>query len=300
MKSLTNNDKDQAWIPNHEMSHFVEGEFHDWHIQLTNPIIKAKAKKTILFIHGLGSSTITWRDILPLCAEYQVFAIDLPGHGLTKMKVSNRSSLTKMSFDIQKLLISENFQPNAIIGHSSGAAIALMLACQLKSKLKFVVSINGSFENFNGLAGTFFPLFARALALTPLSGQLFSNLNKIKSQVTNLLGMTGSKLDEKGAGLYERLISDPKHVTGAIKMMSQWNHQELLPYLGEVSANCLFISGSNDRIVHPDVSKRMSKKIQYGKTKLVRNLGHLMHEEKPREIFKICNFFMTNPPSIGQ
>ena len=61
--------------------------------------------------------------------------------------------------------------------------------------------------------------------------------------------------------LYSKLISDPKHVSGTIEMMAQWNHEDLLPHLDYFSAPCLFITGGNDKIVHPDVSERMSKKI---------------------------------------
>ena len=67
-------------------------------------------------------------------------------------------------------------------------------------------------------------------------------------------------------------------------MMAQWNHQELMSISKEFSVKCLFITGENDKIVHPDVSLRVSKKIKNAKLTCLKDLGHLMHEENPREI----------------
>ncbi len=286
--------QENNWIPNQEMSYFLESKYHRWHIQAREPIQGVKAKKTLLFIHGLGSSTITWRDVLPLFSGYRVVALDLPGHGFTKLKTSRRSSLTKITSDIGEMLSSERISPDGIIGHSSGAAIALKLASLLPEDIKFVVSINGSFENFIGLAGIFFPFFAKLLAVTPFSGQLFANINKRQTQVKKLLEMTGSKLDKTGTDLYNRLISDPKHVSGTIEMMAQWNHEDLLPHLDHFSTPCLFITGGNDKIVHPEVSERMSKKIKVCNWVNLAGLGHLMHEENPKKIFKILDNFSIN------
>ena len=74
-------------------------------------------------------------------------------------------------------------------------------------------------------------------------------------------------------------------------MMAQWNHEELLPKIKHLSMNCLFISGENDRIVHPDVSFRMYNRMKKSKFIKIERLGHLMHEENPKLIYKqIINF----------
>ena len=103
--------------------------------------------------------------------------------------------------------------------------------------------------------------------------------------------MTGSQLDKVGTNLYSKLISDPKHVSGTIDMMAQWNHEDLLPHLDDFSVPCLFITGDNDKIVHPDVSERMSKKIKGSSRINLIGLGHLMHEENPKQIFEILENF---------
>tara|TARA_B100000674_G_C37796500_1_gene894292 strand:- start:105 stop:995 length:891 start_codon:yes stop_codon:yes gene_type:complete len=291
MNIITAQNHADEWLPNNKMSYFLETEHHIWHLQANCRIENLETKKTILFIHGLGSSVITWRDILPIYSDYNIIALDLPGHGLTRLKSSFRSSISTISDDIKKVLLSQKINPHGIVGHSSGAAIALNLAFLLGDSVSFVVSINGSFENFDGLAGVFFPIFAKLLASTPLFGKIFSQINKSNTQVKKLLEITGSTLDKKGIDLYSKLIANPDHVSGTISMMAQWNHEELLPKIKNLSMNCLFISGENDRIVHPDVSFRMYNKMKKSKFIKIEHLGHLMHEENPKLIYEqIINF----------
>ena len=280
------------WLPNIEMSSFVDDKYHRWHVQTNLKSHKSKKNNTILFIHGLGSSVTTWRDILPIYKNKGVFAIDLPGHGMTRLKTPGRSSLSIISSDIKKLLEKNNIRPCGIVGHSSGAAIALNLASILGNDLNFVISINGSFENFNGLPGVFFPMFAKILSVIPFSGQLFSRINSNHQQVKKFLEMTGSILDERAIELYQRLISNPAHVSGTIEMMAQWNHQELISVSKDFSVKCLFITGENDKIVHPDISLRISKKIKNSKLTRLKDLGHLMHEENPRMIYNEIDQFL--------
>ena len=61
------------WLPNIEMSSFVDDKYHRWHVQTNFKSHKLKKNCTILFIHGLGSSVTTWRDILPIYKNKGVF-----------------------------------------------------------------------------------------------------------------------------------------------------------------------------------------------------------------------------------
>ena len=58
----------------------------------------------IVLLHGTGASTHSWRALIPLLAErYRVTAIDLPGHGFTRLGARMRSSLECMAEDIATL-----------------------------------------------------------------------------------------------------------------------------------------------------------------------------------------------------
>ena len=105
-----------------------------------------------------------------LSRDHHVVAIDLPGHGFTTLGASNRSGLTQMSEDIAALCKQEEWQPQKIIAHSAGAAIALQL-CEHHltpdTQPQSILAINPAFTDFDGLAGVLFPLMAKSLAVNP-------------------------------------------------------------------------------------------------------------------------------------
>ena len=72
-------------------------------------IRKVESTTPILFIHGAGASTHSWRLILDyLKNNFRVLLIDLPGHGFTKLGKKNRSSLECITKDLEMLLINQN------------------------------------------------------------------------------------------------------------------------------------------------------------------------------------------------
>ena len=88
--------------------------------------------------------------------------VDLPGHGLTKISTGQRSSLTYMAQDLLTLCQTLQFQPDFIVGHSAGAALALEMSKSLP--LKGVVGLNPALSKFPGLAGVMFPMMAKMRA----------------------------------------------------------------------------------------------------------------------------------------
>ncbi|WP_041769551.1 alpha/beta hydrolase [Leptospira biflexa] len=79
-------------------------------------------KETILLVHGWNGHTGNFSRIIPaLIAEgYNVFGIDLPGHGFSSGRYSNIVLSAKMV----RRLIQDIGNPNYIITHSFGAAVS--------------------------------------------------------------------------------------------------------------------------------------------------------------------------------
>ena len=62
-----------------------------------------------------------------------------------------------MAEDMAALLAAQDWAPQAIIGHSAGAALALRLAEILPQTPRAIVGLNAALGNFDGLAGVLFP-----------------------------------------------------------------------------------------------------------------------------------------------
>ncbi len=266
--------REKADWPNAALSRFVATRRHRWHVQ------RGGAGAQVLLIHGAGGATHSWRDMLPMLAEaHDVLAVDLPGHGFTETAGSGRSSLPAMAEDLGALLEAEEFRPALIVGHSAGAAIALEMARH--RPVGRVLALNAALRPFEGLAGAVFPPLAKLLSLNPLTARFFSWSASGASSVRNLIEGTGSRLDARGLALYQRLVSDPGHVDGALKMMARWDLEPLLKALPDVDVPVTFAIGLKDGAVPPAGTRREAARMRKVRVVDYPDYGHLMHEEHP-------------------
>lgn len=272
-------DRDLQTWPNAALSRRVAHRPHRWHIQETG------AGPTVLLIHGAGGATHSWRDILPeLATDMHVIALDLPGQGFTQLGARQRCGLDHMSSDIASLCTSQGWHPDAIIGHSAGAAIALRLSETLLSprgQRPIVIGLNAALGHFKGVAGWLFPALAKVLALNPLTASLFVRSVAAPGRIQALIRSTGSDLDEKGMALYERLIRDRGHVEATLLMMSQWKLDRLLEDLPKIAARTILIAGTGDKAVPVETSEQAARRLPNAQHIALPGLGHLAHEESP-------------------
>lgn len=267
-----------SW-PNASLSRIVAQRPHRWHVQ------EAGTGPTLLLIHGTGGATHSWRDVLPdLARDHRVIALDLPGQGLTQMGSRQRCGLDAMTEDIASLCTAQGWTPDAIIGHSAGAPIALRLSERLRSsegQAPVVIGLNAALGHFKGVAGWLFPVLAKMLALNPLTAGLFVRSVSGPGRIQGLIRSTGSDLGPEGMALYERLIRDKGHVDATLAMMSQWRLDQLLSDLPDITTRTVLIAGTGDKAVPPEVSERAAARMPNARYIPLKGLGHLAHEEKP-------------------
>ena len=141
--------------PNREASRFVDAAGYRWHVQVMGE------GPVALLAHGTGAATHSWRALMPLLAKhFTVVAPDMPGHGFTETPPSRRLSLVSMARDIALLCKALGLMPQLAVGHSAGGAILGGMSLDRLIAPKLIVSLNGAFLPFGGVA---------ALILSPLA-----------------------------------------------------------------------------------------------------------------------------------
>ncbi len=263
-----------AW-PHAEHSRFVDVRPHRWHIQ------EMGQGKTLLLLHGASGSTHSWRDVMTdLAKDHHVVAIDLPGHGQTKLGSRQRSSLPLMAQDVQALIDHEGWTVTAIIAHSAGAALGLRLlqASGIKAPL---VAVNPALTPFKGMAGVLFPIAARVVALSPIMAKMLKRRMSGPGQVVSLLETTGSKISPEGLNLYAKLFRSDAHLDGTLLMMAQWKLDGFVADLPKITVPCTFLVGENDKAVPPSSVKESAKRMPDATVLTYPGYGHLLHEEAP-------------------
>ncbi len=261
--------------PGRDKGRHIRAAHHDWWVMEDGPA--ADTAPTVLLLHGAGGSGHSFRALLPyLTPHFRCITPDLPGQGFTRAG-GRRFGLDPMAADLAALCAHQGWQPQAIIGHSAGAAIALRMAEDIP--LKAVIGINAALGTFDGVAGTLFPMLARGFALIPFLPAAISRLWGNPARVNGLLDGTGSTLDAAGRAQYLRLVQMPTHIDGSLGMMSQWNLTPLIARLSGLATPTLLITGSQDRTVPPRVSQDAAARMPAARYIELPALGHLAHEE---------------------
>lgn len=271
--------RDGADWPNRAASRFVVAGGLTWHVQVagTGPVL--------LLLHGTGAANHSWRDVLPLlAADCTVVAPDLPGHGFTAPASGAGMSLPGMARGLRALLEALGLAPDAIIGHSAGAAIAVRMALDGLAAPRSLISLNGALLPLPMLPEDVFAPMARVLAAIPLTPRLFAWQAGSDAAMDRLVRSTGSTLDARGMALYARLARNPGHVAGALAMMAQWSLKPMAVDLPRLAARLTLITGARDRTVPPGESHRVRRLLPGARLVSLPGLGHLAHEEQPETV----------------
>jgi magnesium chelatase accessory protein len=287
--------RDGADWPNREASRFVEAAGLRWHVQTMGE------GTPLLLIHGTGAATHSWRGLMPILARnFTVVAPDLPGHGFTQSPSSHRLSLPGMASDLSQLLLVLAVEPEIAVGHSAGAAILARMCLDGKIAPRLLVSLNGAFMPFGGVANHLFSPLAKLLVMNPLVPRVFAWQASHAGAVERVISNTGSTIDAQGIALYRKLVSSPAHVAAALRMMANWRLEPLLHDLPRLETALLLVAAANDRSISPDVTRQVREIYSPAMIERVPGLGHLAHEEQPQLIADLILRYAAQANSAGE
>ena len=281
------NDASNNFWPHYEYSKFLETDKFVWHYQL----IGKPGNPIMLLIHGAGASSHSWASLIPKLQEFQILAVDLPGHRFSKIKKGIKPQHDIIVRDLVVLFDALKIKPNVFVGHSIGAVIVLSLSDIYKGPLSSIVLINGALERFEGPAATIFPLMAKVFYASPLTKYWIRIFNSAEKSLRKFLSISGSNLTSTNIDYYLQLMANEAHVTGTLAFISSWSIGDIEKKLEKINVPSLFLAGMSDGIVNYKTSVRANKKAFNAKIKLFENEGHLIHEVSSEKVAKEINSF---------
>jgi pimeloyl-ACP methyl ester carboxylesterase len=103
----------------------------------------------LVLLHGAGSE---WQSFLPLipalAREFQVYGIDLRGHGKSSW-VTDDYRLRNYAKDIECFLVNRSLEPAVLYGHSLGALVAVLVAAQSPGHARALILGDPPFYHHN-------------------------------------------------------------------------------------------------------------------------------------------------------
>ena len=284
-------ERDGGGWPHREASQLVSAAGISWHVQ------RMGHGPQILLVHGTGASSHSWASVAALLARsYTVIVPDLPGHAFTEALPQRQMSLPGMAAALSQLLLAMNVTPVLAAGHSAGAAILSRMSLQGRLGAP-IVSVNGAFLPFGGIAGQIFTPMAKLLVQSSAMSQFFAWRARQPEVIERLLQNTGSHISRESTELYARLVGNPHHVAGALAMMANWDLAALERDLPQLKARLILVVATNDQTVKPDDAFRVRDRVPGSRVVLMRGLGHLAHEEDPEGMARILISVLENASS---
>ena len=264
-------------FPHREASTFVAASGLTWHVQ------KMGSGPAIVLLHGTGASAHSWRDIMPLLADdFTIIAPDLPGNGFTRGRIPGGVSLPNVANAVRQLLETLEVRPSLVVGHSSGAAIAMQLS--LDGLQVPIVGFSPALMPFPGLAAQLFPALAKLLFINPFAPRIFSRMVRGRGETKKFLyRATNSQIDAAAMRCYEILLGNSRHCEGALAMMASWDLTGFSQRLPRFPTPVMLVHGSRDNAVPLSSVEKACALLPDCELHILEGLGHLAHEERPDE-----------------
>lgn len=245
----------------------------------------------LLLIHTLGQSLYTWRSIFTRLAEnYRVIAIDLPGHGYTGKPLNFDYSIADQAHAILMTMDALGIQSAHILAYSMGCAYACEFCRKYPDRVgRLILMSPGGITEYmpapirmmqNSALSMFATLMLSSGRIEDMLLECFLDRTTVTPQMVNEYFITLADSDAKRAlRLCVRNYDEDAAISG----------------LREIENPALILWGADDKWHPRDLAELYHAAMRNANFALIRNAGHLLHEEKPEKIINAVRDFIPLP-----
>ena len=242
----------------------------------------------IILVHSIGQSLYTYRELISkLSSKFRVTALDLVGFGYSEKPYYFNYTLDEMSDFIERFMEAMGMETAHIFGFSMGAGYVINFAKRYPDKVGKVVLLS---------PGGITPEMPSSIR--SIDSRLFGgiaarmiNLKSVRKMLSecyfDLTNHTEDVVDE-----YYKPIATPETKRVLRVCVGNYDDEAVIHSLKSVTADTLLLWGNEDKW-HPtdmaNVFRTVMPNVNYT---LVRNAGHLAHEEKAERVAQLIKQFI--------
>lgn len=253
--------------------------------------------RPLIFLHGLGASSYTWHKIAPALAKtHRVIAIDLKGFGQSDKPLDGRYSIFDQARLVQDYIVRNDLREATLVGHSYGGGVALAVALNMMdarqrnlSRLVLIDSIAYRQP---------IPFFFQVLR-TPLIGQIGLSLIPPEVQMERALSLAYYEEDKVSPETVNNYASalyseGGRHaLLSTIEALDPVQADELSKRYKELRLPTLVLWCHYDKIVPVRIGLRLASELPNARLEVMRQCGHIPHEEQPEDTARAIKTFTT-------
>jgi pimeloyl-ACP methyl ester carboxylesterase len=239
-----------------------------------NPEQSGKHEQSLVFIHGSGGNSSTWTfQYANLYNDYNVVAIDLPGHG--RSGGQGEKDIADYVWRLREILDVLKVDHPILIGHSLGAAISLCFAAKYPREASGVVAVGGGIT-------------------MPVTPDILDGFRKEPQLILDLMCKFSLARANRPA-LYESLRTSLGQASLDVVAndMLACSRFDLTGEVSKILVPVLAVCGTEDKMMPPASSKQIADRIPGAKLVLIEGAGHMVMLEKPADFNEVMKDFAS-------
>jgi pimeloyl-ACP methyl ester carboxylesterase len=261
--------------------------------------VHAGSGPALLLIHGIGDSSDTWSELIPILAQtHTVVAPDLLGHGRSD-KPRADYSVAGYANGMRDLLSILGIDRATVIGHSLGGGVAMQFAYQYPERCERLVLLATG-----GVCSEVHPLLR--LAAWPnadffLPLLQMRHVNRIGTRVFRLLQALDSDLGRDADDLLRVFDALPdttarRAFVRTLRSVIDWRGQAITMldrcYLA-VGMPTLLVWGARDAVIPLSHGQIASQAMPDSRLVVFDKSGHFPHRSEPMRFLEVLHEFLA-------
>lgn len=235
--------------------------------------------RTVLLLHGAGSSRLAWPAPIRVLAGARVVALDLPGHG--RSAPPGRRAVAQYAQIIEEFITALGLSAVVLVGHSMGSAIALTVAHRRAVSIEGLILLGASAR--------------MPVSYALLRGSLDS-LEEVAAFVVEH-GIAGGSPEAR------ELVRREIIQTGGMTLFGDYlacNRFDLRPAVGSIDAPAQLIAGRLDTMVPVRFSESLAAGLPNARLDVLDGAGHFMMLEQPDAVVQLVESFLDRLGQPGE
>lgn len=244
--------------------------------------------KPLILVHGFAGSTYTWRYLIPLLTDsYTVYAVDVLGFGLSDKPPDGDYDMQSHGERLIAFMDALNLPSAHLIGHSMGGVIIAYASLAAPARAETLLMVEPGFYMESTpafLNYLFFPLdriMARQFYTRGMRERFFMGSFYDKSLVTDEV-IDGYMLPTGTTNALESMA----------RMMSTVGVKNYEGVTDKVTRPTLIVWGERGPVDPLKFAQRIRGEIAGSQLITVKECGHYVQEEKPRELARIIKDYL--------
>lgn len=247
------------------------------------------SKETVVLIHGFLSSLFSFRHLVPLLKEnFSVVAIDLPPFGKSGHAPQYKYTFKNIAQTVVTLVDTLGIPDYHLVGHSMGGQIVLNILYHFPARAKKAILLCSSGYSKRAkqslILASYIPFFYLMI-------KIYLARSGIEKNLRNVVYNQALINDEMRSGYMNPFLQNSifKGLTGLLRHREGDLASEALQ---KIETPCLLIWGEYDKVVPLQVGKKLVEDLPNSSLNILKDTGHLVPEESPKEVSRQINEFI--------